>query len=122
LMAFQREQRISMGLSETWQAELRYSGARAIVDAALAEHQLLSGFSEPRGINVMTIHKAKGKEFDGVVIFDDFHNSPLVHHNDFAPFARSRRLLRVGITRARYQVLLLTDAYRPSRLLDGHRL
>jgi DNA helicase-2/ATP-dependent DNA helicase PcrA len=122
LMAFQRGQRISTGLSETWQAELRYSGARAIVDAALAEHQLLSGLSEPRGINVMTIHKAKGKEFDGVVIFDDFNNSPLIHRNDIAPYSRSRRIFRVGITRARHHVLLLTDVYRPSALLNGHNL
>ena len=70
----------------------------------------------------MTVHKSKGKEFDAVIIFDDPNSSPLIFCREDAPHTRCRRLIRVGITRARHHVLMLTDMYRPSELLNGHRL
>ena len=70
----------------------------------------------------MTAHKSKGKEFDAVVIFDDSNSCPLIYCHEPAPYRRSRKLARVAITRARHHALILTDASRPSALLDGHRL
>jgi DNA helicase-2/ATP-dependent DNA helicase PcrA len=122
LPLFQRGTAISTGLSDLWQTDGTYTGARMILDAVIAQDQLLSGGSEPKGIHVMTLHKAKGKEFDAVVIFDDANNSPLVLREDAHPHTRSRRLLRVGITRAKHHVLLLTDIYSPTPLLHGHNL
>ena len=89
---------------------------------ALAEDQLLSGGNDLRGIHVMTVHKAKGKEFDAVIIFDDPKSSPLLFNKEAAPYPKCRKLLRVGITRARHHVLMLTDMYTPSALLNGHNL
>lgn len=123
LVAFQRGRRITNGLADLWQTQGNYSGARIALDAALAEDQILSGASDLHGIHVMTIHKSKGKEFDVVIIFDDSNSSPLIFSpKELPPYPRSRRLLRVGITRARHYVLMLTDMYRPSELLAGHRL
>lgn len=122
LVAFQRGTRIAAGLTDLWQAQVNYHGARRALDAALAEEQLLSGANDLRGIYVMTVHKSKGKEFDAVVLFDDPNSSPFKFCQEDEPHPRSRRLLRVGITRARHHVLMLTDLYRPSSLLDGHRL
>lgn len=122
LIVFQRGQRIAMGLTELWQTQGNYAGARKVLDVATTEDQLLSGGEDLRGIHVMTIHKSKGKEFDAVVILDDSNNSPLNFCQEGAPFLRSRKLLRVGITRARHHVLMLTDLYRPSELLQGHEL
>ena len=70
----------------------------------------------------MTVHKAKGKEFDAVIIFDDPNSSPLLCNKEDAPHLKCRKLLRVGITRARHHVLMLTDMYTPSALLKGHKL
>lgn len=71
----------------------------------------------------MTIHKSKGKEFDGVVLIHIGNSiSPLSPDCEKAPHAKRRKLLRVGITRARHDVLLLTDAYSPRIVLDGHGL
>ncbi len=122
LVAFQRGQRIASGLTDLWQSQGNYRNARAALDAALAEDQLLSGGNDLHGIHVMTVHKSKGKEFDAVIIFDDPNSSPLIFCPENAPHPRCRRLLRVGITRARHHVLMLTDMYRPSELLTGHRL
>ena len=70
----------------------------------------------------MTIHKSKGKEFDAVIVFDDPNSSPLLFCQEDPPHPRCRKLLRVGITRARHHVLMLTDLFRPSDLLSGHQL
>lgn len=122
LVTFQRGHRIAAGLTELWQTQGNYQRARLALDAALAEDQLLSGANDLRGIHVMTMHKSKGKEFDAVIIFDDPNSSPLIFSREDAPYPRCRRLLRVGITRAKHHVLMLIDAYRPSDLLIGHRL
>lgn len=123
LVAFQRGHLIADSLLELWQEHGNYRGARDALDAALAEEQLLSGVAELHGIYIMTVHKAKGKEFDAVIVFDDPNSSPLISSDkDLAPHPRSRRLLRVGITRARHHVLMLVDLYRPSPILKGHRL
>lgn len=122
LVAFQRGRRIADSFADLWQTQGSYRSARVALDAALAEDQLLSGGNDLRGIHVMTVHKSKGKEFDAVIIFDDPNSSPLVFCHEDAPHLRCRRLLRVGITRARHHVLMLADLYRPSDLLNGHRL
>ena len=54
----------------------------------------------------MTMHKCKGKEFDGVILHLGNSMSPLSPDNEPAPHLKSRRLLRVAITRARHQVLM----------------
>lgn len=122
LVAFQRGRRISAALTEVWQTKGAYRSARDVLDAAIAQDQLLSGGDDLRGIHVMTIHKAKGKEFDAAIIFDDPNSSPLLFTNEIAPHARCRKLARVGITRARHHVLMLCDAFTPTTILEGHRL
>lgn len=122
LVAFQRGRRISAALTELWQTQGAYRNARGALDAAIAEDQLLSGGTDLRGIHVMTIHKSKGKEFDATILFDDPNSSPLLFTQEGSPHPRCRKLVRVGITRARHHVLMLCDAFTPTALLQGHRL
>jgi DNA helicase-2/ATP-dependent DNA helicase PcrA len=122
LMAFNRGKKISEGLSQTWRENGEYRNARSILEKALSEIQLFSDDTDIRGIHVMTLHKAKGKEFDGVIIFDESRISPLLYGNEKHPYTRCRKLLRVGITRARSHVLLLTDRFNPTLLLRGFHL
>ena len=122
LIAFQRGKRIAARLTDLWQGQGTYQNARTTLDAVLSEDQLLSGGDDLRGIHVMTIHKSKGKEFDAVIIFDDPNSSPLLFSKEDPPHPRCRKLLRVGITRARHHVLMLCDLYTPSPLLQGHQL
>lgn len=123
LKRFNRGRRISDALAEVWHRRGRYEGARTLIEAVITEDQIIGGEVDLTGINVMTMHKSKGKEFEGVILLHLGNNiSPFSSDREAAPHIKSRRLLRVGITRAKKHVLLLTDAYSPSPLLAGHNL
>src|SRR5690606_5110273 len=68
LVAFNRGRRISAGLGAIWEKDGRYTAAREVLDIALAQDQILGGVDDPPGVQVMTIHKSKGKQFDGVIV------------------------------------------------------
>lgn len=122
LMAFNRGRLISKGLNRKWEETGTYKDAREILDAAIIETQIISENKNQNGINVMTIHKAKGKEFDGVILFDNPHASPFIARGDSGKYLRSRKLLLVGITRAKYYTLILSDASQQCPILDGFNL
>jgi DNA helicase II / ATP-dependent DNA helicase PcrA len=76
---------------------------------SLQQDRMSDRFVSLIGCNVMTLHKCKGKEFDAVIILDGTQEPHrLVCRGDQAPFERSRRLLRVGITRARFHAVIFT--------------
>jgi DNA helicase-2/ATP-dependent DNA helicase PcrA len=96
-----------------------YLNARDALQSALAEDQILAGIEDLSGIHVMTIHKSKGKQFDGVIILREGRRtgarswaSSFVWRDDKPPYLRSRKILRVAITRARKHVLFLNPVYR----------
>lgn len=68
LVAFNRGRRISVERGAVWGRDGRYTGAREALDIALAQGQILGGVDDPPGVQVMTIHKSKGKKFDGVIV------------------------------------------------------
>lgn len=122
LMGFNRGKVIGDALAAIWMRTETYQGARQIIESAIAEDQILGGDGTLHGLNVMTMHKSKGKEFDAVIVLHLGNSSPIPHDSEPAPQIKSRKLMRVAITRAKHEVLLLTDAFNPSALLAGHKL
>lgn len=128
LVAFRRGHRISAALSTEWLRDGAYTHARTTLDLALAQEQILDGIEPPTGLQVMNFHKSKGKQFDGVIIVREARRtgsaveSSFVWRGDVAPFPKSRRVLRVGITRARIHTLILHPQWPPCPLLKGHKL
>jgi DNA helicase-2/ATP-dependent DNA helicase PcrA len=128
LVAFRRGHRIAAALSAEWLRDGAYTKARFALDQALAQEQILDGVEAPIGLQVMNFHKAKGKQFDGVIIVREARrtktgvDSSFVWRGDDPPYPKSRRVLRVGITRARIHTLLLDPLWPACPLLSGHRL
>jgi DNA helicase-2/ATP-dependent DNA helicase PcrA len=129
LVAFNRGRRIAANLSALWMELGTYAYARQALDAALAQEALLAGPDDLTGIHVMTIHRSKAKQFDGVILFRS--NTPtgprtwrssFVWRDDKPPYTRSRKILRVGITRAQKHVLIVDPAFPECPLLHGHIL
>jgi len=128
LVAFNKGKLIRKGLGKSWMANGRYVDARGVLDKALAQDQIMNGIDEPSGVKIMTIHKSKGKQFDGVILVregrhgDSGFESSFVWWNDAYPHLRSRKILRVGITRAKSHVLVINPAYPRCPILAGHKL
>lgn len=105
---FRATDALGSGLSELWLSAGNYAGAADLVKRILDRERLLAADRDPQGCALMTIHKAKSKEFDGVVLVEGgFVSQFFDTKREQPPYQRSRRLLRVGLTRARSQVTIV---------------
>ena len=105
---FRATDALATSLGVLWAERGTYAGAAQGVRRVLDQERLIGAEREPRGCTLMTLHKSKGKEFDGVVIIEGFRGGPLLRPDEAPHYAGSRRLLRVGrIPRARKLVVLV---------------
>jgi DNA helicase-2/ATP-dependent DNA helicase PcrA len=122
------------GYTEMWQREHTADAAGRLENlkelvAAMAEFDNLGGFlehvslvmdnaSEAGGdmVNLMTLHGAKGLEFDSVFLpgWEDglFPNQRAMEENGLAALEEERRLAYVGLTRARHRAFVSFTANR----------
>ena len=104
---FRATDEIGGGLAQQWAETGTYGRARDTVRRTLDLGRLMTDQSDPRGVVLMTMHKSKGKEFDAVVLVEGQHKGKFFDdRKEEPPFEATRRLLRVGITRARHRVLI----------------
>ena len=105
---FRARDELGTALAKQWRDSGGYGRAAETVRRTLEARQLVSANTEPSGIVLMTMHKAKGKEFDGVVIIEGQHKATFFGDpREAEPHEATRRLLRVAITRARHKVCIL---------------
>jgi len=98
-------------LSSLWLSSGSYRGAAKTVKRTLDQERLIASEREPRGCTLMNMHKSKGKEFDGVVLIEGAFSSRFFDtEREKFPFEQSRRLFRVGVTRARSFVTIIRPA------------
>lgn len=96
-------------LSEIWRAKGNYVGAETALRDALLQEHFVAAHKDWRGLHVMTIHKAKGKEFDEVIIYEGTFSGRIVAANaDARRIAQSRLALRVAVTRAIRRATIVT--------------
>lgn len=118
LRLLQRGTILRDSLNELWRATSTYRGARAAVENALVQEHFSASTKDWSGINVMTIHKSKGKEFDEVLIFEEAKSNRLLRDKATAKDeAQAILVLRVGVTRAKRQTTILTPSWAPCPLL-----
>lgn len=128
LVAFNRGKRIGGGLGAVWVRDGQYTDAREVLDTALSQDQILGGIDDPPGVQVMTVHKSKGKQFDGVILVREGRHdgeqmvSSFVWWGDTAPFLRSRKILRVAITRAKVHTLIVEPMFPKCPIIGPYKL
>lgn len=102
--------------ADAWRSHGAYRDARALLSAAIVEDQFAATTRPHYGVTVMTIHKAKGKEFDEVIVFEGPYQRYLQPRA--ADAERSARFnLHVAATRARNAVTIMTPAQNPCPFL-----
>ena len=109
LRLLHRGSALRTALSEMWRTRGDYVGAEAALRDALLQEHFVAAQKEWRGLHVMTIHKAKGKEFDEVVVYEGTFAGRIVAANaDPKRIAQSRLALRVAVTRAIRRATIVT--------------
>lgn len=105
-------------LGESWRKNGSYAKARNLVQNALTQEHFSASTKKWKGVQVMTIHKSKGKEFSEVIIYEGLHGDRIVWDGcSEDELAQKRLVLRVGVTRGIKNVKIFTPASKHCVLL-----
>ena len=102
---------LNSGLGTLWRSKDSYSGACNLVRTALAQEHFSASTTIWKGIHVMTMHKAKAKEFDEVIIYEGLHAGRIaITGKGENVLNQSRLALRVAVTRAMKRTTIITPS------------
>ena len=107
----ERGSELRQALAQLWRDGGSYAGALEVVRGAFVQEHFSSSNRPEQGVVVMNMHKAKGKQFDEVIIFDGwerFRNRIVRQNKAENVSGQVRQNFRVSVTRAKTRTTILT--------------